>query len=99
VAEVLTILQEREGAAVLRLNRPDKRNALSGALREEIVRQLSGLEKNDAVRAVVLTGAAPAFCAGFDRSEFAGGGSRPAPASLRCWCAGARLPDECMPIV
>jgi enoyl-CoA hydratase len=74
VAEVLTTLEERDATAVLTLNRPDKRNALSAALREEIVRRLEGLEKNDAVRAVVLTGAGPAFCAGFDRSEFADAG-------------------------
>ena len=35
---------------------------------------LTILEKSDAVRAVVLTGAAPAFCAGFDRGELAGEG-------------------------
>jgi len=73
VANELTILEEAEGAAVLTLNRPDKRNALSRALREEIVERLDALEKNEAVRAVVLTGAPPAFCAGFDRSELAGG--------------------------
>ncbi len=69
----LTILEETDGAAVLTLNRADKRNALSGVLRDEIVRRLDLLEKSDSVRAVVLTGAAPAFCAGFDRSEFSGG--------------------------
>ncbi len=74
MADALTILEEADGAAVLTLNRPDKRNALSRALREEIVGQLDALEKNAGVRAVVLTGAPPAFCAGFDRSEFAGGG-------------------------
>ncbi len=73
MADALTILEEVDGAAVLTLNRPDKRNALSRALREEIVERLDALEKSDAVRAVVLTGAPPAFCAGFDRSEFTGG--------------------------
>ncbi|MFQ5515515.1 MAG: enoyl-CoA hydratase/isomerase family protein [Myxococcota bacterium] len=74
MAEAMTILEEAGGAAVLTLNRPDKRNALSRALREELVQRLEALEKNEGVRAVVLTGAPPAFCAGFDRSEFAGGG-------------------------
>lgn len=74
MADALTILEEVDGAAVLTLNRPDKRNALSRALREEIVQRLEALEKNGGVHAVVLTGAPPAFCAGFDRSEFAGGG-------------------------
>jgi enoyl-CoA hydratase/carnithine racemase len=74
MADALTILEQAEGAAVLTLNRPDKRNALSSALREEIVQRLDALERDDGVRAVVLTGAPPAFCAGFDRSEFTGEG-------------------------
>ena len=74
MADSLTILTEADGAAVLTLNRPEKRNALSAALRSEIVDRLAALEKSDSVRAVVLTGAPPAFCAGFDRSEFSGGG-------------------------
>jgi enoyl-CoA hydratase/carnithine racemase len=74
MADALTILEEADGAAVLTLNRPDKRNALSRALRGEIGERLEAFEKNDAIRAVVLTGAPPAFCAGFDRSEFAEGG-------------------------
>lgn len=74
MADGLTILEEADGAAVLTLNRPDKRNALSAALRAEIVERLEALEKSETVRAVVLTGAPPAFCAGFDRSEFSGSG-------------------------
>jgi enoyl-CoA hydratase len=67
-------LEEADGIAVLTLNRPEKRNALSRALREEIVARLDELAKSDGVRAVVLTGAGTVFCAGFDRSELAGGG-------------------------
>jgi enoyl-CoA hydratase/carnithine racemase len=74
MADVMTILEQTDAAAVLTLNRPDKRNALSSALRQEIVDRLDVLEKNEAVHAVVLTGAPPAFCAGFDRSEFGGEG-------------------------
>lgn len=74
MGDALTMLEEGDGAALLRLNRPQKRNALSSALRDEIVQRLAALEKRDDVRAVVLTGAPPAFCAGFDRSEFSGGG-------------------------
>ena len=74
MAQSLTILEESGGFAVLTLNRPEKRNALSLALRNEIMLRLDELEQSDAVRAVVLTGAAPAFCAGFDRTEFSGDG-------------------------
>lgn len=73
MAESLTLLEVDEGVALLTLNRPDKRNALSRALREEIVQRLDELEKSDAARVVVLTGAGPAFCAGFDRTELSGG--------------------------
>ena len=70
----LTILDVADGVALLTVNRPEKRNALSRALRGELVQRLDELAKNDEVRAVVLTGAGPVFCAGFDRSEFAEGG-------------------------
>lgn len=65
--------EEQEGVAIMTLNRPEKRNALSTALREEIVRCLEELEKKEAVKVVVLTGAGPSFCAGFDLNEFATG--------------------------
>jgi enoyl-CoA hydratase len=74
VTDSLTILDEADGTAVLTLNRPEKRNALSRALREEIVDRLDELAKSANVRTVVLTGAGSVFCAGFDRSEFTGGG-------------------------
>jgi enoyl-CoA hydratase/carnithine racemase len=70
----LTILDVADGVALLTVNRPEKRNALSRALRGELVQRLDELAKSDEVRAVVLTGAGPVFCAGFDRSEFAEGG-------------------------
>jgi enoyl-CoA hydratase/carnithine racemase len=73
MADAMTTLETTAGVALLTLQRPDKRNALSRALRTEIVLRLDALERDDAVRAVVLTGAPPAFCAGFDRSELAGG--------------------------
>lgn len=74
MTDSMTILEVADGTAVLTLNRPEKRNALSRALRQEIVERLEGLAKHDEVRAVVLAAAGPVFCAGFDRSEFAAGG-------------------------
>ena len=71
MAEPLMTVEATDGVAVLTLNRPQKRNALSRAMRDEIVEHLDALAKSAAVRAVVLTGAPPAFCAGFDRSELA----------------------------
>jgi enoyl-CoA hydratase len=74
MADSSMILEEADGVAVLTLNRPEKRNALSRALRDEIMLRLDALEQSDSVRVVVLTGAPPAFCAGFDRTEFSGDG-------------------------
>jgi enoyl-CoA hydratase len=68
-APVLVV--EREGAvATLTLNRRDKRNALSVALRDEISDALDTLAADDTIKAVVITGAGPVFSAGFDLSEF-----------------------------
>ena len=71
--ESLTMIEEKEGMAVLTLNRASKRNALSRALREEIVSRLDAFEKSEQIRSVVLTGSGPVFCAGFDRDELASG--------------------------
>ncbi|MDE3094884.1 MAG: enoyl-CoA hydratase/isomerase family protein [Chloroflexota bacterium] len=63
---------ERDGkVAILTLNRPEKRNALNTALRDEIRAALEELEADDAISIAVITGAGPVFCAGFDTSEFA----------------------------
>jgi len=65
------LLTERRGkVAVVTLNRAEKRNALSTALRNEIDACLGELEGDDSVSVVVVTGAGPVFCAGFDRNEF-----------------------------
>ncbi|MDP6980217.1 MAG: enoyl-CoA hydratase/isomerase family protein [Myxococcota bacterium] len=73
MSDSLTLATERDGFALLTLDRPDKRNALSLALRHEVVARLDEFEKNDAVRCVVLAAAGPSFCAGFDKGELLGG--------------------------
>ena len=73
MTDSMTLVEERDHVAILTLNRPDKRNALSLALRHEIVARLDEFEKSESVRCVVLTGAGPSFCAGFDRDELLGG--------------------------
>lgn len=52
--------------ALVTLNRPDANNALNRDLSEAIVETFSDLAANDSVRAIVLTGAGRAFCAGVD---------------------------------
>ncbi len=66
----LLILERRDNVALVTLNRAEKRNALSIALRDEIDRCLQELEDDDSVSAAVIIGAGPVFCAGFDTKEF-----------------------------
>jgi methylglutaconyl-CoA hydratase len=51
------------------LNRPEKRNALTRQLLEELQQALGDLHREKRVRAVILTGAGSAFCAGMDLGE------------------------------
>jgi enoyl-CoA hydratase/carnithine racemase len=61
------VLYEVENAvATITLNRPDARNAYSTAMAKELVEALDRAELDDEVRAVIVTGAGPAFCAGGD---------------------------------
>jgi enoyl-CoA hydratase len=60
-----------DGVAVLRLDRPEKRNALSIALRDDMSDALDRLADDEALRALVVTGAGETFSAGFDLDEFA----------------------------
>jgi len=65
------IILEREGhIATIRLNRPDKHNAINAEMSAELIECLDALEADDDVRVVVLTGAGEkAFCAGADMAE------------------------------
>jgi enoyl-CoA hydratase/carnithine racemase len=57
--------------AVLRLNRPAVRNALNAALVDRLETMLLQLDDDPGIRAVVLTGSSPGFCAGSDVTELA----------------------------
>jgi 2-(1,2-epoxy-1,2-dihydrophenyl)acetyl-CoA isomerase len=59
-----------EGVQTLTLNQPDKLNALSRAMIQELAEAVRAAERNAAVRAVVLTGAGRGFSSGADISEF-----------------------------
>src|SRR5262245_6629593 len=64
------LLVERRGAtAVVVLNRPHRRNALTARLMVELADSMSALDADDTVGAIVLTGADPAFCAGLDLTQ------------------------------
>jgi enoyl-CoA hydratase len=61
-------VERRDRVAVLTLDDPERRNALSLELVGEIVAAVESIEADDAVGAVVVTGAPPAFCSGADLS-------------------------------
>jgi enoyl-CoA hydratase/carnithine racemase len=64
------LLEERAGAvAVLTLNVPAKRNALSMALRHSLMERLRALEGDAEIRAIVLQGTGGTFCSGGDLTE------------------------------
>ena len=65
MSEDAMLLVERDGpVAVMTMNRPKQLNALSIALRKEMVRTIRELGRTEDVRAVVITGAGRAFSAG-----------------------------------
>jgi enoyl-CoA hydratase len=70
----LLTVERRDRVAVVTLDDPKRRNALSGGLVAEVVATFDELEADDAVGAVVVTGAPPAFCAGADLGDLSSAG-------------------------
>ena len=68
----LLLRHDEGGVAWLTLNRPGARNALSVALMTALEAALGAIAEDAAVRAVVIAGAGPAFCAGHDLKEVRG---------------------------
>jgi enoyl-CoA hydratase/carnithine racemase len=72
VSDLVTV--ERDGAvAVLTINRPAKRNAMTAGMWATLPDLLAGLADDPAVRVLVVTGAGPSFCAGADIADLLGG--------------------------
>ncbi|BBF72002.1 enoyl-CoA hydratase/isomerase family protein [Sphingomonas bisphenolicum] len=65
--ENLVVVEEKEGYAVLRINRPDKRNAMNKAARIAMLEAMEDLKGRFGV--IVLTGTDVSFCAGLDLKE------------------------------
>ncbi|MEZ5741745.1 MAG: crotonase/enoyl-CoA hydratase family protein [Burkholderiaceae bacterium] len=58
----------RDGVATITLNRPEKMNAFTVRMRDELIETLDRTDADDTVRAVIVTGSGKAFCAGADLS-------------------------------
>jgi methylglutaconyl-CoA hydratase len=64
--ETIRVETDARGVATLTLNRPDKHNAMSAQMLEDLTKAAGMLADDEAVRVVVLTGAGKSFCAGGD---------------------------------
>ncbi|MCZ6889882.1 MAG: enoyl-CoA hydratase [Gammaproteobacteria bacterium] len=78
MADSLVLVERDDGLATVTLNRPEALNAMSGALRAELVAALTTLANEEQIGVVILTGAGRAFSAGLDLKEL---GSASAPRS------------------
>ena len=79
----LVLAEDRGAVRHVVLNRPEKRNALSGAVVEQLGEALAGAAADPAVRIVVLRGAGTAFSGGIDSADL--GALADNPARLRAW--------------
>jgi enoyl-CoA hydratase/carnithine racemase len=81
------LISSADGVCELRLDRPEKRNAITSGMYEALARGLGAARTDAEVRAVLLCGAGPGFCAGNDLNDFLSGpkfsASHPVMALLR----------------
>jgi 2-(1,2-epoxy-1,2-dihydrophenyl)acetyl-CoA isomerase len=69
VTDAPVLCEVADGVASVTLNRPDKLNAFNEAMHQALVRALDRIEADGTVRALLLTGAGRAFCAGQDLGD------------------------------
>lgn len=85
--QTIRVATDARGVATVTLERPDKRNALSAAMMDDLTRAAAALGADPAVRVVVLTGAGDSFCAGGDldwmRAQIAASSARRAAEARR----------------
>jgi enoyl-CoA hydratase/carnithine racemase len=78
------LIVERKGVVtLLRLNRPEQRNALTPELVQALLNELDVVDADDSVRCVVLTGEGKAFCAGYDIARISSAGGEEAGSEAR----------------
>ncbi|MEM8923525.1 MAG: enoyl-CoA hydratase/isomerase family protein [Actinomycetota bacterium] len=68
--ELVLVDRPVERVAQVRLNRPERRNALTGPLADRLVEVLTELDADDAVSVIAIGGAGGAFCSGLDLKAF-----------------------------
>src|SRR4029453_14376217 len=87
----VVLLSRDDDIATVRLNRPDRLNALDRAMGEGLAAIMAELAGEEAIRCVILRGAGPAFGAGADVAEFASERDTPAKAAAYAEIMGAGL--------
>jgi enoyl-CoA hydratase/carnithine racemase len=75
MAEVVLVERPSDGVALLRINRPEARNALNMEVRRLLAQRMAEVADDEAVRCIVLTGNEKAFAAGADIKEMANAGT------------------------
>ena len=95
------LVDKSDGVLTLTMNRPEAKNALTGAMLEAMCAEMRGAEKDPEIGAILVTGAGRAFCAGGDVKGFAaegganhGMGAEDAAARLRSTMEVSRLLHE-----
>src|SRR5882762_4019998 len=83
-----------DGVGLIRLNRPEKMNAIGALSRKQLGDAIKQVERDEAVRVVVLTGSGRAFCSGADVTEMAQEGGMRTPEDV-----GNVLRNEYMPML
>jgi enoyl-CoA hydratase/carnithine racemase len=63
------LIEQHGGAGWIRINRPDRRNAIDQVTRADLARAFTELQRDDDIRVIVLTGTGSAFCAGVDLGD------------------------------
>jgi len=84
----------QDGVGWIRLNRPEKMNAIAAATRQQLGDAIKQAERDESIRVVVLIGSGRAFCSGADVTEMAGGGGMRTPEDV-----GNVLRTEYMPML
>src|SRR3977135_486331 len=92
--EVHVAVHVHDGVGLIQLNRPEKMNAIGAVTRKQLGEAIKQVERDDAVRVVVLTGSGRAFCSGADVTEMAQEGGMRSPEDV-----GNVLRTEYMPML
>jgi 2-(1,2-epoxy-1,2-dihydrophenyl)acetyl-CoA isomerase len=88
------VVRIHDGVGLIQLNRPERMNAIGALTRKQLGDAIKQVERDDAVRVVVLTGSGRAFCSGADVTEMAQEGGMRTPEDV-----GNVLRNEYMPML